>query len=317
MSTSMNGSAYDEYQLDSPILVLNGHSHTWFPKSNTRKRFLTAFYFMAAYILFGYFVVYYISQYGSHPIFWDNVPISYGWQFVYFSHWVGILQMIFFQFAGIDLLLSAKDFSPRLHKHKDRFYDVMFSLTLVSFTFYCAFVVPNRISNLNVSMTIIYEDIFTHLIPMVFLICESFVSVHRYASVPCHFFRDSLIPATIVIAFAGWSAICNNHNGRYAYQFIAEADATQRTLVAIGMVLLSLIYFVLGRSIARCFWADQPLSAEHLDDPFGSYASFVAYESFSHDGTHPGTKYNAGDFAAGLEQGHTRIPAQRSSARPF
>jgi len=299
---------HDEYHtqgLHAPILVA-GSPTTWYPQSSSRLRGLVLFYLIAFISTLSYFVIYPLINYGEHPKFWDKKPIEFGWNFVFLSEWVGILQCVFFIFSLIDLHLRLKPYSIYLHEHKDRFYDVMFALTLLQFLFYSFVEFPKRINQYNLSMTQVYEDIFAQMMPCLFLLCETLMCVHRYASYPCHFIRDAMIPGVIVGAFAGWSVICKNKNGRYPYELLDKATDTQVALIFLTCAVVAMVAFTLGRTVARCFWSDQPLSAEYQDDAYGSYASFVAHESFT---------AGKGGYNSGFEHNKAVTGAKRGGAK--
>jgi len=236
----------------------------WYPTDPVRQRWLYVFYIISLMINLGYFVVYVSVQHPHGPtIYGQDHPAKFGWHFVFFAQWLGILHCLFWGTALIDLYIrSASVWSQRIHAFKDKFYDVLFALTLLTVITYWFTVFPNRGGNYKQ----LYEDVFAYGLPAVCIILEMFVIPHRYATRACHVVRDMFIPLGIYACYVGFSYWCHYRNGAWAYKFQATLEdsliAISYAAGGIGVILL----FSVGKMISRCMWQDMPLSAEHDDD---------------------------------------------------
>ncbi len=182
--------AYDNNVPPDAVVTLHPPVRTWYPNDPSRVLALLVFYFIALACNVTYFIGYTIKVHPDGPIIYGtDKPAAFGWHFILFSYWVGIIQILFFIVAIIDLLLRDKDISERFHAHKDRFYDVVFALTLLICVSYWFTIFPNRLSDTKDIIRRLAEDLCAYGFTTVVVAIETLVISHRYATRTRHMFR--------------------------------------------------------------------------------------------------------------------------------
>lgn len=146
--------SFENQVTSDAVIAFNPPVRAWYPSAPGRVRALFIFYVFSFIITLGYFVVYTVVEHPMGPLLYGQTePAEFGWHFIYFSYWVGMLHILFFLMAIIDLWQRQSEWSEQFHAYKDKFYDILFALTTLIFVTYWFTVFPNRLSDHNVRST--------------------------------------------------------------------------------------------------------------------------------------------------------------------
>jgi hypothetical protein len=279
--------AADLYTVYDPEEILMDITPSrWYPAAQTR--------------IYGMYIVYLIAiignltgiiwqavRYKNTPIFIDIYPISWGWHFVYFSYWVLCLQVFFFLFASFDLFMRYRPSSPSIHAIKERLYDTIFSLTVLDFIVFWAFVFTERVKNIGEG-TMTYQvwilDFICNFLPMVFIIIETVIVHHRFAETLCRIIYEVLLPLIIFGGYVGFSFAAHHHNDHWPYPIQNKATNQGIILFYVCGGLVLILGYIIAKTISKFLWSDQPKhNPENVLHYAGSFTTESVFSSFANE----------------------------------